>query len=159
MIISPKITYTKKSNLNNNSWELISIIINEEFLENLIKEYYQEKEIYFSFDYLLINGKLSLLLKNLILDSLKNEKLDENKFSEFFNYLFFNHSKINEHINSSVLAKNRFNCLFDELKNGNYDLKELNFYKMAEIMNMNPYYFHRKFSKIMGITPSNYKKF
>ena len=27
---------------------------------------------------------------------------------------------------------------------------------MAEIMNMNPYYFHRIFSKTMGITPQNF---
>lgn len=156
LIIPPKLAHDKKFFLENNSWEFISILINENFLEKLIKKYYQKEEIYFSFNYILVDKNLSFLLKNLILDSLTNEKIDKNIFFESFNYLFSKHLKIDNYINSDLLLKKRFDNLFDELKNGNYDLKELDFYKMAEIMEMNPYYFHRIFSKTMGITPQNF---
>lgn len=156
LIIPPKLAHDKDFFLQYDYWELISIIISEKFIENLLKKHYQKNEIYFSFDYILDDKNLSFLLKNLILDSLVNEKIDENKFFEFFNYLFSKHLKIDNYIDSSLLTKKKFDSLFDELSNGNYDLKELDFYKMAEIMNMNPYYFHRIFSKTMGITPQNF---
>jgi len=54
------------------------------------------------------------------------------------------------------VKEERFKPLFDYLKKESYCLKSLDFYKMAEIMDMNPYYFHRTFSKTIGLTPQTF---
>lgn len=153
-IIPPFYVHTCNSFELLNSWEFVNFFPSYDFLLHLAKSFDTNiKNFYFPI--LFIEDKmLCKYLKHIIFHALHNRAC-EDEMVQFLMTLLKKHGKFNKNQRNTT-KKEKFDKLFYFLKHEQYDLKELDFYKLAKIMDMNPFYFHRLFSKNIGLTPANF---
>lgn len=135
-------------------WKFLTFHPSINILQNIV-DHICNKDTGFTFKHFFIKDlALSEYLQNIISHTLSSEHIDEDKLLTFLNILFEKYASFDKKIKNNKIEK--FEPLFKYLKEEEYCLKNLDFHKMAEIMNMNPYYFHRLFSKTIGLTPQTY---
>jgi AraC-like DNA-binding protein len=153
-IIPPKLVHFCTPSKKDNSWKFLNFHISKNFLQNIANNICEDTVDFLFKNYFIKDSELSLYLKNLIYNTLNTERINEEEILNFLTMLLESHANFSKEIKE--VKEERFKPLFDYLKKESYCLKSLDFYKMAEIMDMNPYYFHRTFSKTIGLTPQTF---
>lgn len=134
-------------------WQFITFHPSVNLLQKISSAISQNCSFIFE-DYFIKDTNLSNYLQKIISTTLEKEELNEDEILDFLNILFEKYSNFD--MKTKEIKKEKFKPLFKYLKEEEYCLKNLDFYKMAEVMNMNPFYFHRLFSKTIGLTPQTY---
>ncbi|AXH09596.1 hypothetical protein CP960_03335 [Malaciobacter halophilus] len=155
-IIPPNTVHSCTSYNIDGKYSFLTCFIPKKFFESIAssicsKSNYTFKE-YFIKDEMLFN-----YLEEIIKTTLHSEKLVSEEIINFISLFCEKYMTYKEKI--KTIENEKFELLFKYLKEESYELKELNFYKMAEVMKMNPYYFHRIFSKTIGLTPQSFINF
>lgn len=150
-IIPPRLVHKCKSFSKNNSYKFVNFFPSEDLLLDILKSYNSNLDT-IQLPYFIQDLELAQYLKEGIFEALSNDKID--KIIIFLTQLIQKYAKFDKSIHPKYDKK--FLKLFDYLKNEKYDLEELDFYFLAKVMKMNPYYFHRTFSKTFDITPQNF---
>ncbi len=152
-IIPPKIVHSCKSFNIKGKWQFLNFFPSINFLNSFASKLYgQELSIYFEANFIK-NEFLAKKLKCIISSTLKKEKIPQEELIELLQILITNYAIFNKKVEDK---NEKFEKLFNFLKKEEYDLKTLDFTKMANVMEMNPCYFHRLFSKNIGLTPQNF---
>lgn len=152
-IIPPNIVHACTPLNTSKEWKFLTFHPSIKLLQNIVNSICLEEVDYTFKNYIFKDIELSNYLQKIITNTLTNEKIQEDDTLNFLNILFSNYAIFNQ---KKELKAERFELLFSYLRNEDYCLRNLNFHKMAEIMKMNPYYFHRVFSKTIGLTPQTY---
>jgi len=153
-IIPPNIVHACTPIKNDNNWQFLNFHCKESFLQNIANSICGE-HTNFSFNkYFVKDKELAIYLENIIHNTLNDEIIYEEDILNFLSMLIETYGVFDKKIKN--VKEQKFEPLFEYFKNESYCLKHLDFYKMAEIMDMNPYYFHRTFSKTIGLTPQTF---
>lgn len=153
-IIPPKVVHFCTPFEVNEQWQFLNFHVSKSLLQT-ITDTFCENETNFSFGkYFFKDDELSLYLKNIIYNTLNDEVIQEEDIFNFLAMLFEGYATFDTILQE--IKDEKFEPLFEYFQKESYCLKHLDFYKMAEIMDMNPYYFHRTFSKTIGLTPQTF---
>jgi AraC-like DNA-binding protein len=135
-------------------WKFVTLHPSSEILQEIANVLCSQNTRFSFNDFFIKDEFLSKELKTIILKTLESELLEEQKVLDFLSLLLEKHAVFNQKTQEE--KEEKFEPLFEYLKQEEYCLKHLDFYKMAKVMQMNPHYFHRIFSKTIGITPQNF---
>lgn len=150
-IIPPKVVHKCTSFKQDNSYEFLNFFPTKDLMLDVLKSFNTNlKTIHLP--YFIEDFEFSYVLKEGIFEALNSQNID--KIIIFLTQLIQKYAKFDEIKEPKYDEK--FKKIFDYLKNEIYDLESLDFYFLAKIMDMNPYYFHRIFSKTFDITPQNF---
>lgn len=155
-IIPPNTVHSCISYDIDGKWNFLTCFIPKDFFENIASSICSKSNYTFK-EYFIKDDKLFSHLEELIRTTLLSEKLIDEEIINFITLFCEKYMTYKEKI--KTIENEKFELLFKYLKEESYELKELNFYKMAGIMKMNPYYFHRIFSKTIGLTPQSFINF
>lgn len=153
-IIPPKVVHACTPFESSEEWQFLNFHTSQRFLQDIVNTICGENTNFSFNSYFVEDKELSSYLRNIIYKTLNNEFIDEEDILNFLTMLLKTYATFDKKVKE--LKKEKFEVLFKYLKNEPYCLTHLDFYKMAEIMNMNPYYFHRTFSKTIGLTPQTF---
>lgn len=153
-VIPPYFVHSCTPFKNTSSWKFLTLHPSVALFQT-ISDSMHKKPLHFSFEGFFFKDKeLCENLTHIVKTTLANENIQESKVREFLRTLLTKHGTFSS---SQTVSKNeKFEPLFEYLKTQEYCLKHLDFYKMAHIMKMNPFYFHRLFSKTIGLTPQTF---
>jgi len=138
-------------------WQYLTCFIPKDFFHTIVSSIYQENEAFSFKKYFIKDEELGEYLEKIIRATLNDEKVYDHEIINFITIFCEKYISFDKQI--KTIENEKFEALFTFLKDEEYNLKELTFYRMAEIMNMNPYYFHRVFSKSIGLTPQTFISF
>lgn len=153
-IIPARVVHSCTALDKSKEWQFMTFHPTLDLLQN-ISNIISKNDTSFTFtNYFIKDVDLSNYLKKIITITLEKEMINKDEILDFLNILFEKYSNFDTQIKE--IKKEKFEPLFKYLKEEEYCLKNLDFYKMAEVMKMNPFYFHRLFSKTIGLTPQTY---
>ncbi|RXK14515.1 hypothetical protein CP965_03430 [Halarcobacter mediterraneus] len=155
-LIPPNTVHSCNSFEIEDKWEYLTCFIPKKLFEEVANSICSKSNVTFK-KYFIKDDDLSKYLKELISTTLSSEKIANDEIINFINLFCEKYMTYKEKI--KTIENEKFEVLFEYLKKENYDIKELTFYEMANIMKMNPYYFHRLFSKTIGLTPQTFINF
>ena len=153
-IIPPNIVHSCTPFQSTKDWKFLNFHTSQDFLQKIANTICDENTNFSFQKYFIKDEELSSYLKNIIYATLNEEVIYEEDTLNFLTMLLETYATFDKNIRE--IKNEKFELLFKYLENENYCLKHLDFYKMAGIMNMNPYYFHRSFSKTIGLTPQTF---
>lgn len=155
-IIPPNTVHECNSFDIDGKWSFLTCFIPKEFFEDIASSICTKSNFTFK-EYFIKDNELFNYLEELIKTTISNEKIIDEEIISFITLFCEKYMTFKEKIKS--IDNEKFEELFIYLKKDSCDLKELTFYEMADIMKMNPYYFHRIFSKTIGLTPQAFINF
>lgn len=155
-LIPPNTVHSCKTTNIDNKWQFLTCFIPKDFFEVIAKSICNKSNFTFK-NYFIKDNDLATYLEKIIRDTLTHEKVFDNDIIDFITLFCEKYMTYKEKI--KTIENEKFEDLFKFFKEEKYDLKELSFYDMAKVMNMNPYYFHRVFSKSIGLTPQTFINF
>ncbi len=153
-IIPPNIVHACTPFKSSENWQFLNFHTSQNFLQKIANNICDENTNFSFNKYFIKDDELAIYLKNIIYKTLNDEIIYEEDTLNFLTMLLETYGSFDKEIKDTKSEK--FEPLFKYLRNESYCLKHLDFYKMAEIMDMNPYYFHRTFSKTIGLTPQTF---
>ncbi len=138
-------------------WQYLTCFIPKEFFNTVVSSIYESNDDFSFKKYFIEDTKLAEYLEEIIKSTLNSEKVFDDEIISFITLFCEKYISFENKI--KTFKNEKFEVLFTYLKEEQYNLKELSFYDMAKVMNMNPYYFHRIFSKSIGLTPQTFINF
>ena len=156
-IIPPNVVHGCVPDDNGDVWKFFTFYPSKKFLQEMANKMFEEDgDLSFS-DYFIDDEELSLILQETVKKTLESEVVNEDEILGFLTLLLEKYGVFTNGI--KPIKPEKFDGLLNYLKHEKYDLKELDFFQMAKIVDMNPYYFHRVFSKTVGLTPQSFINF
>lgn len=140
--------------MGDKEWKFVNMHIPKKTLK-LIFTTFNKNVADFTFKDFIVEDKiLAKRFKNLILKSLKSNTLKSDEMQCLISILLEKYANLQKNIKD--IDNSKFKILFKYIKQEHYNLDRLNFHDMAKWMDMSDFYFHRNFSRAMGLTPQNF---
>jgi len=155
-LIPANTVHSCKSYNIDGKWQFLTCFIPKDFFNTIVSSLYDIDDFSFK-NYFIKDDELANYLKQIISSTLNSDEIYDHEIINFIT--LFCEKYISFENSFKTIEDEKFEALFTFLKEEKYNLKELSFYDMAKVMNMNPYYFHRIFSKSIGLTPQTFINF
>lgn len=156
-IIPPNTVHACNSYDVEGKWQFFTCFIPKDFFDKIASNIYENNKNFSFKKFFIKDDELAKYLKEIIKSTINTEKIYDHEIINFITLLCEKYISSDQKI--KTIEHEKFDTLFKYLKEEKYNLKELSFYEMADIMGMNPYYFHRIFSKTIGLTPQTFINF